>query len=64
MKLFKKKKKSNSLLPLWGGGKWESSQWWKKLCAKFKKDTGGPIDKNDPEYDAQKIYMHWIKSFR
>lgn len=41
-----------------------NKDWWDKCKALFKKDTKGIVDEDDPEYDAQKIYQHWIKSFR
>ncbi len=44
-------------------GKDGKSDWWKRIEDKWHKDTGKTIDKNDPEYSAQKIYQHWIKSF-
>lgn len=55
------KKKDNKLepSPYCAGG----TDWWQTAKELFKKDTGGTIDKNDPEYNAQKIYQHWLKSY-
>lgn len=45
----------------WGS---KNSQWWEECKRLFKKDfPNGVIDHNDPEYDSQKIYQHWIKSY-
>ena len=43
--------------PWWGervGAWWETAKQW------FKEDTGGVVDEKDPEYDAQKIYTHYL----
>lgn len=39
------------------------SKWWLRLKGLYLKDTGKTIDRNDPEYSAQAIYRHWIKSY-
>jgi hypothetical protein len=38
--------------------------WWQAAMERWKKDGKGTIDVNDPEFDAQKIYRHWLDSFR
>lgn len=40
-----------------------SPKWWNDALELFKKDKKGPVDENDPEFDAQKIYAHWVKSY-
>lgn len=39
----------------------ESNPWWENLKKLFTKDTGH--NKSDPEFNAQNIYQHWIKSY-
>lgn len=56
MPLFKKDKKPFFKDP-------NTEKWWVMVEKLFAKDTGKTIDRNDPEYDAQKIYQHWIKSY-
>lgn len=43
--------------PWWGKRK---GSWWDKAKLWYKEDTGGVIDEKDPEYDAQKIYTHYL----
>lgn len=38
--------------------------WWQTVMEWWAKKTGKPVDENDPEFDAQKIYQHWLKSFK
>jgi hypothetical protein len=58
MGLFKKKK-----VKLSGGWGWPES-FTEMLIKKYEKDTGKKVDRNDPELEAQKIYSHWLKSFK
>ena len=39
------------------------SLWWQRILKWYKKNTGETIDRDDPEYNAQKIYQHWINSY-
>lgn len=56
MNPFRRKKKDEYPVPF-------GRTWWEDCKKLFKNDTGGCIDPDDPEYDAQKIYQHWIRSF-
>lgn len=59
--IFSRKKKSVGGAPLPPG--W-SKTWLREIAGKVKsKYPYVVIDENCPEYDAQKIYQHWIKSF-
>ena len=57
----KEKPKYTGILPGMIKG---APDWWHRVKDLFKKKTGGTIDEDDPEYDAQKIYQRWINSFR
>lgn len=45
--------------------KWfEKTFWWKGVKNWWEKKTGTLVNKDDPEFDAQKIYQHWLNSFK
>lgn len=39
----------------------EAAGWWNNLIELFKKDT--KLKEEDPEFNTQNIYRHWIKSY-
>lgn len=45
------------------GGIWwgkRKGEWWDLAKKWFKEDEKGIVDETDPEYDAQKIYTHYL----